>query len=195
MIDLSFLKEKKEIIKPLAIIAIILIFDLVFILRGQIVFLTKVVPMAGELKKKVVTARKDIASKDNLARRHKELNEKIVKYEKKIINEEEVPLFLSEISQIAKVSGVKLMQIRPLALNKEDVTDRQGRTYSRRAINLDLKCGYHRLGKFVSNLEASDRYIKVLSFEATSVNEPPFEYPIKMMIETYVINKDEKNLY
>ncbi|HDZ77578.1 MAG TPA: hypothetical protein ENH41_05800 [Candidatus Omnitrophica bacterium] len=195
MIDLSFFKEKKEIIKPLAIIAIVLIFDLIFILRPQIIFLTKVVPEAGELKKKVVAAKKDIASKDNLAKRHKELNEKIVNYEGKIIHEEEVPLFLSEISRIAKVSDVELMQIRPLVLDREATTDYNGRIYSRLAINLDLRCGYHHLGRFVNNLETADRYIKVLSFDAISVNDPPFEYPIKMMIETYVINKDEKKSY
>lgn len=188
MLDLSLLKEKKYL-KPLVIIVIVLILDFIFILRGQILFLTKIIPQANRLKENINTAKKDIASKEDLVKLYDRLNKDVPKQEERIIREEEIPLFLSELSQIAKDSGIRLMQMKPFKLGGEAVKDAQGGLYFRLPIGLDLKCGYHRLGVFISRLETSERYIRVLNFDVASTPDVPFEYPVKMTIETYVLRK------
>lgn len=181
----SLLKEKKHLIKPLGIIALILVLDFTIVLRSQIVSLVQTASKAGQLKKDIAKAKKDIAG-GGLLKHSDKIKSDIFTEEKKIVPEQEIPLFLSEISQIAKDSNVKLMQIKPAKLGKEEAKDIEGRMYFRLSIDLDLISAYHPLGVFINKMETAERYVKVVNFNITSVKEAPFEYPVKMVIEILV---------
>ena len=181
----ALLKEKKYLIKPLGIIVLILVLDFTIVLRSQIVSLAQAISRVSELKKDIAKAKKDIA-RGSLLKHGDKLKSDIFTEEKKVVPEQEIPLFLSEISQIAKDSNVKLMQIKPAKLGKEEAKDIGGRMYFRLSIDLDLISAYHPLGVFINKMETAQRYIKVLNFNITSVKDVPFEYPVKMEIETLV---------
>ncbi|MFC1809594.1 type 4a pilus biogenesis protein PilO [Candidatus Omnitrophota bacterium] len=71
---------------------------------------------------------------------------------------------LSEISELATVCDVKILEILPqdknIVENKrlDEYCDRQG-------LQLDLECGYHQLAKFISKLETHKYLIQILSLK------------------------------
>lgn len=187
MLDFALIiKEKKHFIKPLAVIALIVIVDLALVLRGQLVFLGRTIAKVSSLKKDINQAKKDSAG-GSLLQQSSRLRSDMLVQEKRIVLEEELPLFLSQVAQLAKESNVKLMKIKPAKLPKEDAKDSEGRLYFRLPIDLELICGYHPLGIFIDKLERSEKYIKVFNFDVSSVREAPFEYPVKMTIEILLV--------
>lgn len=189
MFDFRLLKEKKEIIKPLAIIALILILDFSFVLRGQIIFLNRSISRVNKLRKEINIAKKGIRSGGGLLKPGDRLKLDVFREENKIIAEQEIPLFLSELAKLAQEANVKLMQIKPAKLTKHEANDAEGRLYFRLPIDLDLSCGYHPLGIFINRLETAQKYISILKLDVASVADAPFEYPVKMTIEVLVVRK------
>lgn len=182
----SIIKEKKYFIKPLAIIALIVILDLALVLRSQLVFLGRTITKVNALRKDINKAKKDAAG-GSLLQQSNRLRSDMLAQEKRIVLEEELSLFLSQVAKLAKDSNVKLRQIKPAKLPKEDSKDNEGRLYFRLPIDLELICGYHPLGIFIDKLERAEKYIKVFNFDVSSVREAPFEYPVKMTIEILLV--------
>lgn len=182
----SIIKEKKYFIKPLAIIVLILILDLVLVLRSQLVFLGRAITKVNALREDINKVKKDAAG-GSLLQQSNRLRSDMLVQEKRIVLEEELPLFLSQAAQLAKDSNVKLRQIKPAKLAKEDSKDNEGRLYFRLPIDLELICGYHALGVFINKLERSEKYIRVFNFDVSSVADAPFEYPVKMAIEILLV--------
>lgn len=188
MVDLaSLLKEKKYIIKPLAIIAVILLFDLVIVLRAQMVFLGRSITKVNKLSQDIKSVKNGTLSQGGLLSRGRVLKADAFSEEKKIVLEQEIPLFLSEVARLAKDANVELMQLTPGKFTKEDAKDSEGKVYFYLPIDLDLISGYHPLAVFINKLETQKRHVKVLKFNTASVNEAPFKYPVKMSIEILVV--------
>lgn len=186
MLDFSFLKSKRNF-KYLAIVVIILTLDLFFILMPQVRFLIKSVPVGINLNRKIAGINKDIAAGADLLKEYEGLKIGAQSRQNKIVPEAQSALFFSEISGLAKDSRVKLMQIKPGKIGKEEARDAEGRSYYKMPIELELECAYHSLGIFVNKLESSVRYVRLLNLEINSVNEAPFEYPVRMTIEIAVM--------
>lgn len=184
---IALIKEKKYRLKPLAIIAAVLLLDFIFLFRAQVVFLTKTVSHVSKLKKEISNTKKGAGISVGLLKPADKLKSDMFLQEKKIVLEQEIPLFLSEVAQIAKEANVKLVQIRPQRLGKEVSKDSQGRMYFNLPIELDLTCGYHALGVFINKLERAEKYTKVSRYEISSKDEAPFDYPVKMALEILVV--------
>lgn len=76
------------------------------------------------------------------------------------LNEDQVPLLMNNISNIANKNAVKIMQIRPVKEVRPDVAPSLG-SLAPLSIIMDLSCDYHHCGKFISLLENAKQFIKV----------------------------------
>ena len=105
---------------------------------------------------------------------------------KKIIREEELPLFLQEISDTANGAGAKIIQIKPVkdAKAKEEMV--AGARLMPLAISLDISCGYHALSGFISAIENSKRLIFLQEIRIMSNPDNCLSHNIALSIKTYV---------
>lgn len=90
-----------------------------------------------------------------------EMVEEIDSYQPRIPLERDVDWLRMEVIRMANESGVKIISITPRSPEKRHL-------YTRLAVEMEVECGYHQLGEFVSKLESSKRFIKIdsLNLEA-----------------------------
>lgn len=95
---------------------------------------------------------------------------------KKIITQDQMPLFLQDIAALANRNNVKIIKISP---SKESRSDEE-------KIALDLSCDYHHLGSFLNALENAEKFIAVEEIKITSNTSNYFQQNVKLVLKTYV---------
>lgn len=75
-----------------------------------------------------------------------------------------VKSFLGDISQLATLSDVKIIEITPVetALFSEGTVAEYCTTH---AFQIDMECGYHELGKFVDRIENYQNLARIISLQ------------------------------
>jgi Tfp pilus assembly protein PilO len=107
---------------------------------------------------------------------------------KRIILEDELPLFLQKVSNLANTHKIKIMQMRPL--REQDTKDVKltAEPLKRNSIfiNLDLSGDYHNLGRFINALENAPELLSVESIKIESVADNYFQQNAFIEIRVYV---------
>jgi Tfp pilus assembly protein PilO len=189
--DLSILnnKQTKELISFIILGIIILIIDFSFVLTKQLSQVSALKPALIETRKKVVESSGEVFRLDSFKKRLAELNTIVSKEKLGIVNEENIPNLLTEISRMADAEKLKIMQIRP---HKEIRSDEKPnpaaktRFYSL-PISVIAQGEYHALGKFINKLENSTIFIKVNTLDIMSQAEGSKELDIKLLISIFVV--------
>lgn len=177
--DLLTLDKKKAILIIVIGLAVISI-DCVVFIKLQLRKIKTVAPQVVKLRAEIDTLTKDLANIQDLKRRQNETKQKTG--DKKIISEEEVPLFLQEISDIANNNKVKIMQIKPA----KEIPAESGAKFNHLIITLDLSCDYHQLGAFLNNLWASRGGIVVQNMKISRDPGNYFSQNVNLVVKTYV---------
>ena len=100
---------------------------------------------------------------------------------KKAILEKELTALLNDISKIANINNVRIIQIKPAyELQKTSLK------FSPFLINLDLIAGYHNFGKFINTLENNEFLILIESFKIEAQAKDPLRQKIAVTLKTYV---------
>lgn len=183
-IDLKDTKTQTTIlIALLGIIVSVLYIYFIFIpqFTKDLGLVGRAIKMRGELK----YAKTLIAEKEDFKKKVAEYNEKIDLYEKKLPAQQEVPSLLENLSKMAMNANINIIGITPVALKLS--REKKGQVYREIPILITAKSGYHELGRFLSNLENGDRFMKVVDISIKTNTSAPKKHDVELMVYTYVL--------
>lgn len=175
------------------ILAAGLIFLIAFVLYLYFVFVPQIVrvpALFGKVNKitaDLKSAKSTSAEMEWLKKQLAEYNEKVEWYEKKLPVEQEIPNLLENLSDMAKGSNIKITSIMPSPAAPENDAQRRGKLYQEIPIRITARSGYHELGRFLSNLENSDRFMKVTNIGIKSNKASPKQHDIELTVCTYIL--------
>lgn len=184
--------SKEQKLAVFVILGILVIYlDYSLILKNQIKLLQKVNPQVSSLSNQLKTAKKDIKSIPQMELRLSQIKEKAVLITQKIIDEDKIPSLLEKISAKAQEDNIKIMQIRPVRdpKAKELATTQTGK-YFGLDISLDMRSGYHALGKFLNDLEGLGQFIKVQTLSINADSKDYYHQTVKISLSTIIIKKN-----
>lgn len=151
--------KQKKLVLGIIIAVFLLYINFGLILAGQLKNLKNI---STRLKQAGSSLSQYTKYSDNLKELSADINSLKGKYaarETMIFSDSDMPLFLNDISQKANALGIKMMQIRPEAVDEKakgsPVYEVAGFKFWPLAIKLELSCGYHQLGVFLSRLESN----------------------------------------
>jgi type IV pilus assembly protein PilO len=168
----------------LALIALVLYIYFLFLpqLFGDIRLVGKTLKVRADLK----AARALISGKNGLEKKVAEYNEKIDVYEKRLPAQQEIPDLLESLSKMARNADITIVGITPVP--PKDQKESGGQIYRELPIVITAKSGYHELGRFLSNLENSDRFMKVVNINVKANPLAPKKHDVDLTVHTYVLS-------
>ena len=182
--------QRMLIVGLVSIIAFALYLYFIFIPQ-----VTRVVSLFGKVarvKAELKSAKSTSAETEGLKKKLSEYSEKVELYEKRLPVEREIPSLLENLSNMAKGSNIKITSIMPQLTQTENVSQRQSNLYQEIPIRITARSGYHELGKFISNLENSDRFMKVTNIGIKSNKASPKQHDIELTVCTYILLPENK---
>ncbi len=146
------------------------------------------------LRPKIVKLNKDIAdlAKELSAVKEFEQNKSLPSRQnelaraKKIIHEEDLPLLLQDITDMANKANIKILQIRPKKDPKAKEETVAGAKLIPVTITLDFSCGYHSLGNFINTIENSDKFMLAQEIKILTGKENYLVQEVALTIKAYV---------
>ncbi len=153
-----------------------------FLLLPQMRFVAR---SSADLKKAAAAAgalERDISETGGLKKQVAMFRDKIASRERMLPAEQEIPKLLEDLSNMAKKENVKIIGITPLKPNQELKPDQ---TYREIPILINAKSGYHELGKFISDIENADRFMKVVDINIKQDAAAPKKHDVQLMVFTY----------
>src|SRR3989338_6461538 len=110
---------------------------------------------------------------------------KVERYEKTLPAEQEIPSLLETLSRMAKSSNIKISALTPVSGSGKG--GETTHTYREIPILISAKSGYHELGQFLSAMENSDRFMKVVDIDIRANNTTPRKHDVELLICTYIL--------
>lgn len=189
MANIQFLENIKNNPKQLAAVIIaaalgIFLLYFNFILKPQVLQAASLVVNMNKTRADLKKAEFDISEIPKFKNDIRTYEDKVTYYEKMLPAEREIPSLLQGLSDMAKNSNVKIIGITPTVIEGE-----KGTIYQELPILISARSGYHELGRFLSSLENSERFIKVadISIRANSIN--PKKHDVELLLMTYILLK------
>ncbi len=188
--DIKLLNEikndpKKVLIVVVLATAVILLAYLNFILRPQVQGLFGNIVGVSKLNADFTRAKADIAKIGQLRASISKYDEKIEHYGDLLPTEQGIPALLENLSDIARSSGMKIISIVPL--EDKGAAIQRGQAYQAIPIQITAKAGYHELGRFVSTLENSGRFMKIADMRIRANAANPKKHDVELLILTYIL--------
>ena len=178
-------KNTKQIALISAAVALGLLYVYInFLLLPQIHNTAKTYKAVSKVRDAVSAAERDVSGTGALKKQADQYRDKIDSYERMLPVEQEVPKLLENLSGMAKESGVKIVGITPLQSKQEGGPEQ---IYQEIPILISAKSGYHELGKFLSGLESSDRFMKVADIHVKENKSTPKKHDVELLVLTYVL--------
>jgi len=180
-------KDKKTQVMILAgllsILAVIVYAS--FILIPQIERVFEAVGQASKAGADLKVAQDNIANMLKYKANLDVYEEKVDRYEKMLPAKQEIPALLESLSSMAKNSDVKIVGIMPVVGKGDKV--KKGQIYKEIPILINAQSGYHELGKFLSNMENADRFMKVSDIQIKSNSQIPRKHDVEILVLTYIL--------
>ncbi len=164
---------------------LIIVFYLFLFLRPKIREISLLLPQVSELKAKIAGLEDDWANIEAFEKKVLRLNKKIDYYEKKLPNEKEIPAILEYLSDAARKMNVRITEIQPLEQDKDAAS--LASLYYKVPILLKAECGYHQLGRFLNELENTDRFIKISDLKIVANPLRADIHDVQLIVVTYVM--------
>ena len=183
------LKDKKtQIIVLTGLLSILAVIVYVsFILLPHVERVFGAVGTAAKASSDLKEAEFDISNIPKLKSNMVSYEEKIYKYEKMLPADNEIPTLLENLSEMARSSGVKIGGIMPVTAKEDRI--KRADVYKEQPILINAKCGFHELGKFLSNMENADRFIKVADISVKAASSSPKKHDVELLVLTYTLSR------
>jgi len=142
-----------------------------------------------QINQKIIKAKNDIKTTKRELIRMQQIEgggQAAVGLLKEFTSQDDIPMLLSEISNIAKKDGIKITQIEPSKNLQGSPAEKIPENMSRFAIDLEVKGGYHDLGAFLGDLEAFTKYISVDEIRIVPQGDDYNKQRISLRLITYV---------
>lgn len=182
--NIDFQKHAKLILGIAA--ALLFLLDFSLIMKPQLKWLKDLNPKLSELKTNIEQTRRDTALVKQIEEASQGSRKKMSDIEKRVPQEEDIPMVLQDISKAANDSMIKILQIRPMKEEKEVALKTQSGQYYRIPISIEAKGSYHLFGKFLSTLENSEIFMSVNTLEITSSDKDFKNHNINLVINTFI---------
>jgi len=184
---LKFDKLDNKKIFLIAFVGLLILYvDFAFIMKLQLQGIRALTPKIIKLKKDVDNLAKDLSWMQDLeCKAGKDKAQIGALKPKEIISEDKILLLLQEVSDLANMNKVKIMQINTSKDTKVQEEVIAGERLLPILITLDLTCGYHSLGYFINALENAGQYIDVQDMK---IIRDPHDYLIQnvnLVLKTY----------
>lgn len=118
--------------------------------------------------------------KDKLITEITSLRTSIEYYERRIPSEKAFSWLLIELSRVARETGIKYLSITPQTEVKKE-------SYIKVPIRIEIQCGYHNLGKFLSKIENSQRFTNVDDITISPDSGNPLKHRVSLTVSTFML--------
>jgi type IV pilus assembly protein PilO len=183
----DFQKYSNQILALAA--AIIIFLDFFFIMKPQIRWLKDLGTKIRQLKSQIEQTDRDIALIVQLQKQYQSSKKDMSDIERRVPQEEDIPLILQDISSAANSSMIKIFQIRPMKEEKEVILETKSGKYYRIPISIVAKGGYHLFGKFLNKLENSEIFMSINNLEISPSASDYKRHNINLIINTFIFKK------
>ena len=146
----DFLKKKKRTLIVVSIVLLVMIMGNNFIYQVQ-------KEKTGYLERKI----EEEETKNRLVREIMGLNKEFGSYKKRVPVQRDVFWLIRKIGQLAKGAQIKVVSLQPKQLDRQE-------GYVRVPLEIEVECGYHELGEFLSNIENSQEFVRLDSLQFLS---------------------------
>jgi Tfp pilus assembly protein PilO len=190
---LSKISSFKDNAKAVMIFAaVIVLLDAAVILRFQVVSLVKQYSRSKQLKVDILRTREKSKNSTSTKDKLTNLNEEFDRFGKRIIVEEEIPRILESISKSADLCGVRILKIRPegtvaqKAVSAKGKAVKESQEYARLKISINMRGGFHQLGRFVALLENSSVFLDLKRLEIQSDEQEYLKQVVTIILEVVI---------
>jgi len=190
-IDLE--KNKTQVLITVILVSAIALFLYFnFLLLPQIGRVADLLNKTSKVSIDLRKAKADIAKIPEFKKAIDSYKEKVDSYETKLPVENEIPVLLESLSNMANNSRVKIIGITPMTVSafqkdQKVQSKEKERIYKEIPILVSAKSGYHELGAFLNDLENSDRFMKVADIDMKANKASPKKHDAELIILTYVL--------
>jgi len=167
------------------ILVFILVLDYYILMRPQLGALTEINPKIQILKEDIKKAENDIQRLDQYSVEVEKLKEEVDVINLRVEARDDVPLILERISLMANQNNVRLEQIMPNTLDQEKILENNERSYYSLPILVEARAGYHNFGKFLNQIERSERFLNIDDFMISASNDTK-NHAIKLRLGTVI---------
>lgn len=141
------------------------------------------------VEKKIFKAKAKIVRKPQLLAEIEEIKESLSQYEKKLPREKDIPVLLEELTEIVELAEIEFVSIRPQRTSSiEELAGKGGEgAYLRLPIEIQMRCSFHDLERFLFRLEKTKRFVKVVTLEIKGGgSKENLKHAVKLIIEVYM---------
>jgi len=185
--DFDFQRHPKQIIAVAA--ALIIILDFFLIMKPQMRWIRSLSRKNKELRTHIDQTQSDIETIAQLQDKFQTSQKDITDIERRVPSEEDMPLILESISEASNDAMVKIFQMKPRRIDKEEILKSRSGQYYRIPISIDAKGSYHLFGKFLSILENSEIFMSINYLEISSSAKDYRRHNISSVINTFIFKK------
>lgn len=191
-IDLKSIDFKDKNTQTLILMAllcgILFISYLYFVLIPQVSSDINIIKKTFNIRKELKEATSLVSKKVSLSKKLEDYAQKVELYEKKLPAQQEIPSLLENLSKMARNANITIIGITPVTLKA--VKEKKASIYEEIPILITARSGYHELGRFLSNLENGDRFMKVVDINIKANSTAPKKHDVELMVYTYVLSAE-----
>ena len=150
------------------IVLAVFLLDFFLLMQPQITSLTKIGPKMKQLSTDFNKSKVDIKQIESYKKQLVEVETKSAELNFRLKAKENVPYIIERISSIADQNRLKIDQIVPVAQDQKKLMENKRQIYYSLPIVVDVRGGYHNLGKFINSLETSDIFLMIDQLSAST---------------------------
>ena len=132
-----------------------------------------------------------LSSRDILLKQSAQLTADFENYQKRVSTDVSPSKMLEEITHIAEDVKVNFVGVEPLPVIKNEIVGVMG-YYTQVPIKINLKCGYHELGKFIARIEGSARLMQVGEVNIRDDPKDIWHHNVNMVVNAFAYTSEEK---
>lgn len=182
-----------------AIILSVVFYNLSF--KPRLKKLRSLAPQVSKLNKDLRMLKKDLANIENLKRQLHEARQKTESDVKRFLTGNDLTPLMEEFSRLAKTNRVKIVNISPVKTKdsssstakttKPTAAQSQGTgvTLTEMPVSINVKGGYHNIGKFINALENSKLFIKVIDIDINTDYDDPLNHNASLLVSAYALTE------
>jgi len=160
------IKEKDKPVALIGLLVFIVLIDVFTLLGWQVRLLFGINEQANTKKSSFATLDADLEKLTEFKKETANLATRVNTYRKQVVKDDEVLLVIETVSNLAKETGVKIMQIKPTTeMQQQEPVEIDGRILKEVTLQITARAGFHQIGNLVSSLEKDARLFKPILLE------------------------------
>jgi Tfp pilus assembly protein PilO len=157
----------------------------------------------GRLRENLKKSQALITNKAQMENRLAVLQQKLKDYKTALPPYSDMPNILQNISNIASETKVKIIKIEPLKAEQQPAAvpgavkpqgkpepGKAGLLYTEIPIKIEARGGYHALGEFIGEIEASKNIMAIGDLEIDASPDDMFSHNARLLIVAYVLREE-----